>query len=355
MTLQGIQGVLPWPPVYYGRGGWDLLNNVVIDAAGEGHGLVFAAPATGNLAKIGWRTVTVTTPDDLDVRLETVSTSTGLPSGTLWDSPTNNAHVVVSSPASNTLYESTLISAQAVTAGDMLAAIIVGDTGFAGSLQLAGTDSIEMTGLVGLIPELPYVVNNTGSWAKQATFRMVMWVTYDDGTVYPIGSYFGSPTTTSFNSSSTPDEVGIVFQVPFPCRATGWWVSAELDNTLDIKLYGPSTLTYSFDPDIRRSTVDGFYTGYFSSTVDLAISTDYRLTLLPGASNIIRHNTTLLNAAVRGAWPGGTNIAGTTRSDAGEWSADQTTTTYPMGILIDQLDDAAGGGGRRPAIQLFGN
>ncbi|MEE9597226.1 MAG: hypothetical protein V3V96_10665 [Acidiferrobacterales bacterium] len=340
MTLQSIQGAIAWPPMTYGFGDFGMTANVVVDAAGEGHGIVFMAPATGNIAKIGWRTHTVTTGGDMDVRLETVDDTSGLPDGNLKAA---SANVVITVDATDdlTLFESTLTSAAAVTKGDVLAAIIVGDTGFASTLQLSGPESVVVEGRYSTT-YLPYGVVHTGSWAKDTINRCTLWIEYDDGVCYPVG-FSGVASETSFSSASTPDEVGIKFQVPFPCRVTGFWVSAEIDGDATIKLYGPSTITAALDKDIRVAAAGHLHQGFFASTVDLVKDTDYRLTLLPGATSIKRHETTLFDANARGAASGGTNVAKTSRADAGGWTED-TTMIVQIGLLIDQLDDGVGGG-----------
>jgi hypothetical protein len=124
----------------------------------------------------------------------------------------------------------------------------------------------------------------------------------------------------------------------------GYWTSAELDGDTTIKFYGPSTITASFDSDVRKSTSDAIHVGYFDQSIVLAKDTDYRLTLLPGATSIQAHEMIWYESATREAYPGFINCSKTSRKSAGSWS-DDNTATMAIGLLLDQLDDGVSAGG----------
>jgi hypothetical protein len=316
--------------------------SALLDATGEKAGAVFQAPKTGNIRRVGLRFGTVTTATDTDIRIETVNSS-GQPSGTLWNSPTNTtlATIPAASIVSNTwVFSPNLTADAAVTQGDFLA-VMVAPT---------GTPNLNMSYSATGFQNIPYV----------AAFLNGAWTLVDDTPVFAIeysdGSYGTIPgmypwtvlASVSFNSGSTPDERGLYFRLPVPTRCRGVVVIGDLDSDATVRLYdadGSAVLQSASHVAARRgSTAAGWHYFLWGGTQPLLANTFYRATLLPGAGNIAQLEFEVNAAAQLGQIAGGADMHLTTRTDAGAWT--QTTNRRPfMMLLLDAFDDGVGGGG----------
>ena len=345
MTLQVFQGMLfPEPAAMAGA---QSSNNFLIDAASEAVAFIFQAPKTGSIDAIGFCTGTVTTGATVDVRLETVSTTTGDPTGTLVGTTTNGAQVILGTD-DNIYFLTVLTLAASVTKGDILAAVIVNPAVSVGNLNIISYGD-------GVGSNFPYCDHFTAAWAKTASAPLVT-IRYNDGSYAHMPNSYGMSTTVTlssnavqFNSSSTPDEIGMIFQFPFACAVDGCWVWLDLDNAADIVLYdsdGTTALaTVSADPDIRSTAAAGVFYFEFTSAITLTKDTNYRIVVKPTTtSNVTLQYFEVGTAAAMDAHPGGQELHYTTRADAGSWT--ETTTRRPfMGLKISSLDDGAGSGG----------
>src|SRR5688572_2287311 len=95
MALQSLHGGgFFYPRMIGATGAVAPVVSLTLDASGEKIGWVLQAAATGAIDAIWFRTGTVTTGDTVDVRIETVDPSTGLPTGTLWSANTNVSVVI---------------------------------------------------------------------------------------------------------------------------------------------------------------------------------------------------------------------------------------------------------------------
>lgn len=362
MTLIALPTILWYPSVpaiNIGDGAGGLRSNV-IDADGEYYGVAFQIPGTDDgksINKIGWRTMTVTTGGDIDVRLEGLNAS-GFADGTLA-SVNSNLVVAVGSGDDNVWFTSTLTSSHAVAAGDVLCAITKRPT----SGTFSGNVASHRRSMKGTL--FPYEVNNFGSDAKSHFFLEPpsMAVGFSDGTylqmpgVWPLD---GSGISI-FNNASTDAENGLKFQIPFPARIIGMWMqggsngSALADHA--IHLYDSSGVPQDTDANrLATIAVDGQHVGsdsvpsglqtrLFTSAVELAKDTVYRLTLeATTADNCALNRWDVDAASLLQAMPGGSNFTWTEDNGAGGWT--DTGTRLPiMGLLFDQLDDGSGGGG----------
>ncbi len=314
-------------------------SSLLIDAASEKVAAICQAPKTGTITKIGFVTRTVTTGDTVDVRLETVSLTTGDPSGTLFDTNTN-ASQVIDATDDNTWFLTTLTAGAAVIKGDLIAPVIVNGAG-SGNMNIGVWRSTFIA--------IPYADHFTAAWAKQAR-SPVFAFEYSDGSydispgVYPMSASSGR----SFSSSSTPDERGLKFKLPFPVRITGAWVAIDTDENADIVLYNSSDSvleTVSLDKDVRQTNNLTPHRILFSGTQELAIDTVYRLVVKPTTTtNVEIRDFDVDTAAIMDSVDGGQDFHYTERTDAGAWT--DTTTRRPfMGIVCDAFDDGVSAGG----------
>lgn len=336
MALQTIPGGL-WIPQ---RTSLDVpfLANMVIDAADEKIAFIFKIGKTGTISKVGFKTGSVTTGATFDVRLETVDLTTGDPTGTLLATNSNGSLVVAD--ADDFLWlTASLTTAVAVTRGDLVAVVIVNPSGSPGNMQIMAVAYGQN--------RFPYSDLFTTSWTKQGDNRNPNCaLEYDDGTyalhtgVYPIKL---TPTDT-YNSASSPDERGLIFQFPFPVQIAGVFMIMDLDGDADIVLYdsdGSTVLeTISLDKDVRELTTIGGWNFPFDNTNELSANTNYRVALKPTTTTNIGLATLETDtAAIMDSFEGGQNFHYTSRTDAGAWT--ETTTKRPViGLLLDGFDDS---------------
>lgn len=316
---------------------WSLGANGTIDATGERIGYIFEVPATGNIDRVTFRTNAVTTSETLRAGLYTIDAS-GDPTATQY---AGSGFGTQATPAATTTYEVTLGTPAAATMGNVIALVVEFDSAI-GNLSFPAVTALVASGF-------PYIDLFTGTWAHTTSQFPVCGIRYDSGIYYDIGCIPGNIAATStFNSGSTPDEIGNIWTPAFDCRISGFWGLADFDNALDVVLYdtdGTTALqTRSVVAANRGSTGQAQTRRYFATPQVLAAGSAYRLVLKPGAGNIAMHRLTLLAAAAMGGMPLGTAMFETSRVNAGAWT-ETAAQRISIGPIIDQLDNGAGGGG----------
>ena len=338
-------GPFLWPQTYLTK--FDSSTSQTLDAAADRHAIVFSVPKTGNITAVGWATRTVTSSQSVDVRLETIDGTTGYPSGTLIDSPTNQASATRATVASNTYYEETLTAAQAVTMGQVIACVVQ-FTGTAGTIQTLNLDSLASA--VGF----PYgVFNTTGTYAKNINRVMNIVLKYDDGSYYEVGCpppVISTTMSVAYNSGSATDEYALKFTPQVPITVSGWWGSIQpaTGGTYDIVLYDSDGITalktVSYDGDNFGGTAtSGHLRGYFNGTQILQAGVAYRLALKPtNTTNVTLYYLEFNSSAILGALSGGPNAFQSSRVDAGSW-VDTATTKRPwLGLIVSAIDIGGG-------------
>ena len=324
-------------------------TSTTIDAAGEKFAYVFRAPKSGNISVVSFRTETVTTGDDVDVRLETIDPATGDPTGTLVSANANKTQTILDAN-DNAWFDVTLTAAGAVTIGDMIAIVIVAPVGFAGNITFAYYSNITLC-IAGVTnPEGYCDLYVSAAWGKKTAdlYGMMFRAGYDDGT-FPFipGVLVCNVAEYTFNSGDDPDEYGIHFEVPFKGRVARICASLEADNDATIRLYdtdGAAVLaSQAIDKDIRSGTGHFRYECPCASPPTLTASNWHRLSVLPGAADVqLQYFTPTAAAHLEQMGLGG--VQGTSRVDAGAWSQDAVAVPVGFSLAFDQLDDGAGGG-----------
>jgi hypothetical protein len=330
-------------------------SNLLIDADGEAVAFIFRVTKAGSLRKIGCRTGTVTTGGDLMVEVQTVDTSTGDPTGTLW--ATNTSATLTVNAADDNVWKEATLTADATVAGDDVVAIVFRRPT---SGTFNGILICPSSGTTSWIPRFfsSYGDNNASAvWTKSTSISTGIGVQYSDGVCYTITDMI--PITNwqaiTYNNTSSPDEYGNRFRVTVPCRCIGLALPADLDGDFTAVLYDDSgsqlAISNTFDKDIRGSANHGRSAIYFTSPYNLTASTWYRATILPtSATDLIIRKVTVNAAAWLGCMGGGTDFYQCTRTDAGAFS-DSTVDRVMMSLILDQFDDATGsGGGAGPLV-----
>ncbi|MCC7186195.1 MAG: DUF4082 domain-containing protein, partial [Acidobacteria bacterium] len=339
---------------------WDITSNMaapslvssgfVIDAASEKAGLVMEAPKTGNISKIGFYLPTVTTGATLDARLESVSSTTGLPSASLFAANTDGT--VVSVTATPAWLEATLTAAAAVTKGERIALVVAQPAAGSGSCAVGNIANWWGSGNA---HGIPFGANYVASWAASSGFRCpLIFPVYDDNTYgycpqnMPITAINLAYT---WNSSSTPDEVGNRFDLVVPTRIVGarlFFNPAGDGRDFTLRLYdsgGTQLATRTFDSAQYANSTYLWADLLFTSPVDCSAGV-HRMTILPTtvSNNGTGHITIPSATGARYAMPGGVDTYWTERTDAGAFS-DTNTRMMLMTPLVQGFDNAAGGGG----------
>ena len=317
----------------------------------------------GNIARIHFRTNTVTTGDTVDIRIETVNAS-GQPSGTLWATNTNVAQLILLTDDNLLFRTATLTASATVAIGDTIAIVLKLPSAAVGNMNIT-----RAPGTIG-VRGFPYSggplttdkVDQTGSHFA---------IEYDDGVIeFPAGTLPGACTITaqSMSSSTNPDEAGILFTAPFTCRVVGWWawaaVSAAADFRIALYASGNNTplATSTMDGDFTTSTGARMEMGAWDDVTDgitLTVGSAYRLAavmLTTTASNFYR--MTMERAAcfdglgLPGAQRTVRNRSSTADPDTAAWT-EVATERFEIGLIIDQIDN--GVGGAPPRIQQVGS
>lgn len=358
MALQTLHGGF----IYYPRAPGSMTDAMgiashVINAADEKVAFIMQPTKTGTIRKVSFNTVAHTTSGDVDVRLETVGAADGDPTGTLLDASAA-ATITISGVGWHTADYGDGNGAAVTQGGDKFAVVIQDN---ASSTPDIGVGTHSEWGQ----QNLPYVDLFTGSWSSLASRAPLVSLELSDGSLMPGAKTYTSTETQGnhiFNSGDTPDEIGIIFQLNFKCSVVGAWIQLDLDNDATIILYdsdGSSVLTSkAFDKDIRGSTFGKPWDIIFPASQTLSIDTNYRLTLRPDTTSDVRLPFAVVNAnADFDVWPGGKEMHQTQQTGAGGFTETNTQRPY-MGIIIDQLDDGAGGGGasgvRNPFVGPIG-
>lgn len=323
-----------------------------LDAVGEYVAFIIKIPKTGTLKKIGFHTGTVTTADTINVRIETVSDSDGLPTGTLYDASGTGSQ---ESPSAQTAYWVAIngSSGISVTKGDIVAIKFILDY-VDGSLQIWHTVSyVNVTNHA----SFPYVVTYLGGASSKVTSMALSLALEYDGEIVPMPNAIlpASSSADTFASNSNPNHRGLSITPPFACRAVGVWAYLDIDAAADLVLFGSdgatALQTISLpDPDIRGSTSAAPQYYLFTTAQNLVKGSKYRIVLRPSTTSNVsgQYNSFTDDGSLKAIdqMPLGQNAVYTTcngtPANEASWTDDATKRSC-MGLLIDAVDIPSGG------------
>lgn len=339
MTLQSLPNLIVWPgmanlttaAMTAGAGG------ATIDAAGEYDGMVFCAQQDMTVSHIGWRLQSVAGSPTADVRIETLDTA-GHPSTTLFGTNTN----IVTGTLTAAWRVDALTAAATITKGQVFAVKFLYNSGT--SFVMRATSGI-------LRNNFPYIARSIGGAQSKNADQLVMALGSSSNTWYAAQALFPIATVANntFNNTNSAAR-GNRFQVPFSCRVVGLVIqhgasvgdyNIILTDDSGTELSSSST---AFDGDLSRAVAGIPDYKFFDNAVTLSPGTWYRMAQEPtSATNVNEYVVDVATSDVLQAMPGGANFAYATRA-SGTWSND-TDSVCLMDLLIDQLDDGAGGAG----------
>lgn len=329
-----------------------IVTSLLLDADGEKVAFIFPAPATGDLSTVGFLTGLVDVGGIMKVSFQDVDVTTGEADGT----PDQFRTITIALTDDNLWLTTGIISSdgtdagtkRSVTKGDLIAVVIEFNAFVA--LDSVTFKQWRQPGSVSNHIGQCYVSHFTTVWAKQAGLLPTFALKYADGNFYHISgtSPYSSILATTINTSTTPDEIGMYFSVPFACKIDGFAGWIEADGDVDIVLYdgdGTTVLkTVSIDKDVRVTTSSvGFLKSF--AEITLTPSTNYRLVFKPTTTtNVVLFDTQVSINGIYGQVSGGIGIYLTSRVNAGSWT--EVTTQRPsLHLRISALSDGAGGAG----------
>lgn len=305
---------------------------LTIDASAEKVGIIMQVPKTGNWRKLWFHLSGVTGTHTLRYSVQGLGTD-GNPDGTIAASGTGTA--------ANGWFGIQLSADYAVTRGNNVAVVCDFSAYTSGGVGVTTANVQDYL--------FPYVTHFTASWAKQNRSPVVA-IEYDDGTfscapgVYPLAI-----NDQTYNTGSTPDEVGLIFSLPYPCKIMGMAATVrQITGLPDFILYDSDGTTVLAsrsvtDADFTNGTT-GTYQAMFSTSPTLNANTNYRAVFKPTTASDVRLvYGDAPSAAALDSMPGGQSFHWTQRTNAGSWT--ETTTRRPLiSLLVDAADDGLGGG-----------
>jgi hypothetical protein len=345
MAFQALHGAIhipSWP-----KGSFQIGNSAFSqNGSTDFYAMVVRIPKTGTLSKVHFRMANAITGDTYRVSFQDVD-SAGHPDGTADEYRT----LVVSSGDDNKILTTGILSntgadggtKRSVTAGDVIAVVLDWDSYVSGSLQPSRLTATEWLG-----PATCMQSTNSGSTWVPLEGAPLLALEYDDGSFAFLEgcSLFGTQLATTLGSGSSPDEYAMRFKLPWPVRTTGAIFMAAT-TLCDLTLFtdAGTTVAGPATNDVDSNVDDVARAWYWSSAVDLAADTWYRLSWKPTTATtkqVVVHDLTVANQMQ--TLPLGSNMMMSTRTDGGSWT-NVTTKFIPFSLIVTALDDGAGGGG----------
>lgn len=341
MTLVPTSKIEEFPAVFSDRVNGPAFISVTLDAADEAAANIFQIVETGTC--IGARFVTriVITGETFTVSLQTVSVTTGDPTGTLYHANATQT-IVIADTDDNTELAVTW-TGFTVTEGDIVALVI--------TAPASGTFDVDLGSFLRTSGQIKFPYRDefaSAAWTKITSNTLLASIEYSGGVFHaaPQIYLYEGITSSAFNSSSTPDEWAVKFIMPIGLQVRGAWVLGDFDEAFDIILRdaGDTPLgTISVDKDIRSSIAPGAGYYWFSGAIELTKDATYRLSIIPTTTTSIRlYSFECAGVAQLSANSPGPNITKSTREGGGSW--DEFNAHIPAGLLYDAVDIPAGGG-----------
>jgi hypothetical protein len=337
-------------PLHFVSGGLPTAN-ILIDGSAEKFAVLVEAPIAGEIETLEFKLGTVgqAPANGLRISLQDMDLATGLPDGT-----SDQFRVVTSGISSNAWVAPGRLTSDG-TDGGTRRTVAAGNLFFVvGEFQAYNTgDSVNISGssYSSNLMMFPYgSLQFISSWTKLQNIFLRCILKYSDGSYFPL-TFLHMPWSTdqgaSYNTTTSPDEVGLKFTVTAKARLKGVWFrhqnAASYDRT--VRVYDSTDLQLSsttWDKDIFVASHGWVYYS-FAPPVVLAAGAVYRITMLAVVSspNVVIDRAGFESSAIRQAWAGHANTMSTQRTDLGAWT--DTDTIWPLvHPVFDQFDDGAG-------------
>lgn len=343
MALQTIQGGLVIPKDEDKFGTTPTIATFVFNDSNDAVAWIFQIPKSGFIRYIQFMTGTVTTGDTVKAGIYNLDATTGAPNTASAYGSMVAGTLVVNNTDDSVPLTVTLGTDATATAGDIVCAVLEFNSYVAGNMVINyGIAS-------GPAQNFPHTYTFETAWSN-TNANLLLGIKYSDGTYGYIPSSYpwsATPTSQTFQTTTSPDEYALRFSLPFPCRVSGVVANAVSVADMEFRIYDSDGTTQlaakAIDKDYFYSTSRASIQIIFPTPATLLANTVYRAAMIPTAAGA---NATLIilnytEAAALNQLPGGTNFYLSSRTDAGAWTDDATK--RPMiGLIIDQLDDGTG-------------
>lgn len=341
MTQVELGASILWPG-FAGVGSWSssAATGVTLDAAGEYTGVAVCASEAMAISHVYVRNNASAGSPTIDIRIETIDATTGLPTGTLWATNTN---IVTGALASNTTAIYALTATANISRGEWFAIKLAYNSGTSVAISKHREQVLALVSGV-------YQIENTGTPATALlSAGMSVAVGSSSTAFYDIPGClpYVSDSTVAFDNSTAGDARGARFRVPMDCKIRGVLANAGSVVAADYNLKllddaGTLIKSTAHDGDIQVLSTGGILSR-FDADQSLSRDTWYRLVFEPSETGTnVRFVTFVVLDDTQGALPCGANMHYTTFTTAGGW-VDSTVTTIPFfDLLISHLDDGAG-------------
>jgi uncharacterized repeat protein (TIGR02059 family) len=291
---------------------------------------------------------TLTTPTNIRVGIQDLDDTTGGSGAGVGGTPDGTSDVYADLVAgTDTITSATWKTAtmttgtKDITHGQKIAVVIEMTARGANN-----TDSVTVAALAAAAASCwPQVQHYTASYVRQTSVPICV-IEFNDGTLGYIlgGSVHSAINVVTYNTGSTPDEYGIIFQLPFQSTAISlWFVGRPSTNAAngELILYSDplgtpvAEATLTLDAN-NFNLSDGSRLNEFTlpTAKTLAANTNYAVAYRPTtATSVIAQTWSLASADYR-KFLAGTNVSRATRTDnSGAFTA--TTTEFPiMGVRL---------------------
>jgi hypothetical protein len=332
------------------------VRSFTLDSTADRYALIFQAPKTGTLDRMEFNVSGGTTLADMKAGWQNLDLATGYPNGTYthWRTLTGYSSGWLTPSFFDSNGDGTG-SRRTVTRGDYVC-FVLEPVGATPNITIGAT---RYGG--GVFAALPASVRNTGTGYGTDTDMMQCALFYQGESNATFLNPFILPATAFGNnnfSSGGPRQVGAVFTMPFKARAVGVGLRGDLDVDVIARLFDSPTndliaSACSIDKDTTAAqSGTTLIEVMFPTAHVLNAGSSYRLALENSAATACNlTHLTIGSSSCAAAMAGGSTFVWTETSLAyaslvNEASWSQNTTRIPhIWLLIDQLDDGAGGSG----------
>lgn len=360
-----LETPVPFRPIFSSTNSNATCNNTGHSAFAVGHVWLTSGPGTSKTldstagCNIYWATGSVTwnnaTNNTTNVRVGVQAvTATGVNDDNWTGKPQADLLAGTATVSANAVMKTAIASGSlSIANGDLLA------IGFEMTAH-GSTDSVTLRRpSLDVVASVSDTAIDTGSGPGLSGFVGMVAIEFADGTfgylepdIYP-HIYEASST---FSNASTPDEIALVMQWPYPVKAAGLCAflgSIAAADDFELILYSDplgspvAQKTLTFDSDLYAVGNNRHFAKQFSAYYDIAANTNVAVAVRPTTANTItyqRMNLSSGNGNLRKATQLGTNWSMYSRSDqTGAFGSQDTTILPAFGVYVIGHDDATGG------------
>lgn len=319
-----------------------FISNYPLDDSNDAFGWSFCIPKTGTITDVGFLAYQLSgTPPEYKAGITTITTVSGWPTQTPYGSSAIKAFtptvsgwtwITLDTPASAILGEYAAVHVFPSTVAPTVA----------NNLKVARNTIHLGYGPFGF----PKLNQFTTTWANLDWGYGYFAIKYDTNDIY--GYPIRTPLSIPISSTTSPDEIGCKFTLPFDVNCTGPSIviyTANMDANISIILYDSNdtvlgSINFSDLDIIKSNNTDILKTDLkWSSPVTLTKDTVYRVVIKPNSStslNVCGLRFDTANDKDNNMFNHLSRWDRTQRTDGGSWT-DIDTDVMSLGIIIDSI------------------